>query len=70
MEEKDIQKLETTWRTKLMKVVGIFKSSNTFTDKSKSYMNLAAAQQLQGKGPNYVTDIYVDIKDPEQASNY
>ncbi len=55
---------------KLMKVVGIFKSSNTFTDKSKSYMNLAAAQQLQGKGPNYVTDIYVDIKDPEQASKF
>jgi lipoprotein-releasing system permease protein len=55
---------------KLMKVVGIFKSSNTGTDKSKSYMNLSAAQQLQGKGPNYVTDIYVDIKDAEQAPQF
>jgi len=55
---------------KLMKVVGIFKSSNAATDKSKSYMNLTAAQQLQGQGPSFVTDIYVDIKDPEEAPAY
>lgn len=55
---------------KLMKVVGFFKSSNAVTDKSKSYMNLATAQQLLEEGPNYVTDIYVNIKDPEQAVQY
>ncbi|HKC67878.1 MAG TPA: FtsX-like permease family protein [Bacteroidia bacterium] len=55
---------------KLMKVVGFFKSSNAVTDKSKSYMNLATAQQLLEEGPNYVTDIYVKIKDPEQAVQY
>jgi lipoprotein-releasing system permease protein len=55
---------------KLMKVVGFFKSSNAVTDKSKSYMNLATAQQLLEEGPNYVTDIYVKIKNPEDAPQY
>ncbi len=55
---------------KLMKVVGFFKTSNLVTDKGKSYMNLAAAQQLLGQGPSYVTDIYVKIKDPDQAPKY
>ena len=55
---------------KLMKVVGLFKTSNSVTDKSKSYVNLASAQQLLGEGPNYVTDIYVNIKDPESAPQY
>jgi lipoprotein-releasing system permease protein len=55
---------------KLMKVVGLFKTSNSVTDKSKSYVNLASAQQLLGEGPNYVTDIYVNIKDPESAPKY
>ncbi len=55
---------------KLLKVVGLFKTSNLATDKGKSYMNLATAQQLLGQGPSYVTDIYVNIKDPEQAPAY
>jgi lipoprotein-releasing system permease protein len=55
---------------KLMKVIGFFKSSNIVTDKSKSYMNLAAAQQLLAQGPNYVTDIFVNIKNPELAPEY
>lgn len=55
---------------KLLKVVGLFKTSNLTTDKGKSYMNLATAQQLLGQGPSYVTDIYVNIKDPEQAPEY
>ena len=55
---------------KLLKVVGLFKTSNVTTDKGKSYMNLATAQQLLGQGPSYVTDIYVNIKDPEQAPEY
>jgi lipoprotein-releasing system permease protein len=55
---------------KLMKVIGLFKTSNVATDKGKSYMNLAAAQQLLGQGPNYVTDIYVNVKNPEEAPHY
>jgi lipoprotein-releasing system permease protein len=55
---------------KLMKVIGFFKTSNSATDKTKSFMNLAAAQQLLAQGPNYVTDIYANIKDPEQAPSF
>ncbi|MBP7808198.1 MAG: ABC transporter permease [Bacteroidia bacterium] len=56
--------------SKVMKVVGIFNTSNSVVDKSKSYMNLAAAQQLLREGPNYVTDIYVNVKDPNKVANY
>lgn len=56
--------------SKVMKVVGVFKTSNSAVDKSKSYMNLAAAQQLLREGPSYVTDIYVNVKDPDKVANY
>jgi lipoprotein-releasing system permease protein len=56
--------------TKVMRVVGIFKTSNSITDKSKSFMNLSAAQQLMREGPSYVTDIYVNVKDPSVVENY
>jgi lipoprotein-releasing system permease protein len=55
---------------KVMKVVGIFKTSNSITDKTKSYMNLSAAQQLLREGPSYVTDIYVNIKEPDKVTEY
>lgn len=55
---------------KVMKVVGIFSTSNSIVDKSKSYMNLSAAQQLMGEGPSYVTDIYVNVKDPTIVEQY
>ncbi|MBK9328705.1 MAG: ABC transporter permease [Sphingobacteriales bacterium] len=50
---------------KVMKVVGFFQSNNSLVDKSKSYINIAAAQQLLQAGPTYVTDIYVNIKNPD-----
>ena len=56
--------------TKVMRVVGIFKTSNSITDKSKSYMNLSAAQQLMREGPSYVTDIYVNVEYPSVVENY
>jgi lipoprotein-releasing system permease protein len=55
---------------KVMKVVGIFKTSNSAIDKTKSYMNLSAAQQLLREGPSYVTDIYVNIKELNAVENY
>lgn len=55
---------------KVMKVVGIFSTSNSIADKVKSYMNLAAAQQLLSQGPSYVTDIYVNIKHPDKVETY
>ena len=56
--------------SKVMKVVGIFNTSNSIVDKSKSYMNLSAAQQLLREGPNYVTDIYVNVKESDKVANY
>ena len=49
------------------KVIGIFKTNNSNTDKSKSYINISAAQQLLKQGSSYITDINVNIKDPENA---
>lgn len=56
--------------SKIMKVVGIFKTSNSITDKTKSYMNLSAAQQLLREGPSYVTDIYVKVRNPQSVEQY
>ena len=55
---------------KVMKVVGLFKTSNSVVDKSKSYMNLSLAQQLMAEGPDYITDIYVNVKNPDKAASY
>lgn len=55
---------------KVMKVVGLFKTSNSIVDKSKSYMNLSLAQQLMAEGPDYITDIYVNVTDPDNAASY
>lgn len=49
------------------KVVGIFKTNNSNTDKSKSYINLSASQQLLKEGNSYITDINVNIIEPEDA---
>lgn len=49
------------------KIVGIFKTNNSVTDKSKSYVNIAASQQLLKQGNSYITDINVNIKNPEKA---
>ncbi len=55
---------------KVMKVVGFFKTSNSVVDKTKSYINLSIAQQLMAQGPDYLTDIYIKIKDPNDAPKY
>jgi lipoprotein-releasing system permease protein len=56
--------------TKVMKVVGIFKTSFSLNDNSKSYINLSVAQQLLREGPAYVTEIYVNVTDPKEAEKY
>jgi lipoprotein-releasing system permease protein len=56
--------------SKVMKVVGIFSTSNSISDKIKSYMNLACAQQLLREGPNYVTDIYINVSEPDKVVEY
>jgi lipoprotein-releasing system permease protein len=49
------------------KIIGIFKTNNSITDKSKSYIHIAAAQELLKEGNSYITDINVNITDPENA---
>lgn len=50
-----------------LNVVGIFKTNNSREDKTKSYVNLSMGQQLLKEGATYVTDINVNIADPELA---
>ena len=51
------------------KIIGVFKTNNSNVDKSKSYINLAAAQQLLKEGNSYITEIHVNVKDQEKAEN-
>lgn len=51
------------------KIIGIFKTNNSVTDKSKSYINLSASQQLLKQGNSYITEINVNVTDPEKAEN-
>jgi lipoprotein-releasing system permease protein len=55
---------------KVMKVVGFFKTSNSVVDKTKSYINLSIAQELMAQGPDYLTDIYIKVKNPNDAPKY
>jgi lipoprotein-releasing system permease protein len=68
--DENVTVISSFGASKIMKVVGIFKTSNSITDKSRSYMNLDAAQQLLRVGPNYVTDIYVNVTDAQQVEQY
>jgi len=52
---------------RIFKVIGIFKTNNSNTDKTKSYINISASQQLLKEGTSYITDINVNITDPENA---
>ncbi|MCF6181716.1 FtsX-like permease family protein [Lutibacter sp.] len=55
---------------KMMKVEGIFKTSNSNIDLTKSYINLAISQQLMKESSSYLTDILVNIKDPNKAPEF
>lgn len=51
------------------KIIGVFKTNNSNVDKSKSYINLAAARQLLKEGNSYITEIHVNVKDQEKAED-
>lgn len=56
--------------TKVMKVAGLFKTNNSITDKTRSYISIYSAQQLMREGATYVTDINVDVVDFNKAPDY
>jgi lipoprotein-releasing system permease protein len=49
-------------------VVGIFESSIKDVDKSKAYLNIAAARQLQGENSDYASDIMINVKDKDNTA--
>ncbi len=53
--------------SKTLKVIGIFRTNNAQIDKIKSYINIGTAQQLLNEGSSYITDINVNVDDPEKA---
>lgn len=55
--------------TKVMKVVGLYQSGNALADRTKSYVNIAAAQQFLREGSSYITDIYVNIRESTKAES-
>ena len=55
--------------TKVLRIVGIFRTGNTQLDKSRSYVNTTTAQQFLKQGPSYVTTIYANTVDPDKSVN-
>ncbi len=55
---------------KVMKVVGLFRTNNSVTDKSRSYINISLAQQLLQKNSSYITDINVNVTEFDNAADY
>ncbi|MEM6844976.1 MAG: FtsX-like permease family protein [Bacteroidota bacterium] len=56
--------------TKVLKVIGIFSTDNQQVDESKSYINLSTAQQLIQESSSSVTDIYVQLSNPDSSAFY
>ncbi|MDA0714921.1 MAG: ABC transporter permease, partial [Bacteroidetes bacterium] len=50
-----------------LKIVGIYQSGLADVDNVQSFVNLTTAQQLNGEGSNYITDINVKLFDMEEA---
>ncbi|MEN0006495.1 MAG: ABC transporter permease [Bacteroidota bacterium] len=55
---------------KVLRVIGVFATDNKATDASKSYLNLATAQQLIKEVPSSVTDINVQLSNPDSSATY
>ncbi len=56
--------------TKTLNIVGIFKTGGSMSDNSKSYVNIATAQQFLKQGPSYVSTIYANTPDPDKSVEY
>jgi lipoprotein-releasing system permease protein len=56
--------------SKNMKIVAIFQTNITNIDKTKAYINLAAAQQLLRQNQDYITDIKINIHDYQKTADY
>ena len=48
-------------------IIGIFKTSNSVIDETKSYIQLPAGQQLLKENGQYISSLHVNLTDPEDA---
>lgn len=55
---------------KILKVKGIFSTGSPVSDNSKSYINISTAQQLAKQGSSYVTTIFANTINSDQAPEY
>jgi lipoprotein-releasing system permease protein len=53
---------------KRLRVAAIFATENKAVDESRSYTGIRTAQNLLALGPGKLTDIYVNIRDPDSAT--
>lgn len=53
---------------KNLKVVGVYKTSNSKVDNSTSYVNLSSAQQLMKENAGFVTDMNINLTDYTEAT--
>ena len=50
-----------------LRVVGFYQSGMQELDKTQSYASISTVQKLKGKSNNYITDIYIKLKDVTTA---
>lgn len=55
---------------KVLKIVGVFSTGSKAIDESKAYMHINTAQKLAKESPNYVTDIYISVHNPDSSLYY
>ncbi len=56
--------------TKVLKIVGIFKTGNSMNDLQKSYVNASTAQQFIKEGPSFVSTIFVNTPNRDNPEQY
>jgi lipoprotein-releasing system permease protein len=53
--------------SKMLRVMGVFRTTIKSLDDTKTYVNIPVVQQLLQKDRNYITDIYINIRDHTQS---
>jgi lipoprotein-releasing system permease protein len=53
--------------SKTYKVIGLFQTNVSNTDKTKAYLNISSARQLLSASQDYVTDLQVNIREYERT---
>jgi lipoprotein-releasing system permease protein len=63
LKKGDNMMVTSTDASKILQVVGIFKTTVKAIDNTKTYCNIPVVQQLLQKDRSYITDIYINVKD-------